>query len=279
MRLSQKKIRSFRKMIFSWWQGNRRDLPWRRTHDPYRILISEVMLQQTQVSRVLPIYNKFLDEFPDVHTLASASPAHVLKLWKGMGYNRRALYLQKTAMTVSAKYGGKFPADVSLLESLPGIGLYTAAAIAVFAFNKQLAVVDTNVRQIITHFFFDGTKQKPAVITLAAYQLLPKGRAWEWHQALMDYGALALKSQLPRRRKSNSPIVPFLQSKRFFRGRIIDRLREGQVARTAYIRELEKVYDKPRAFFQDIIAALVHEGMVSELADGRLELPTLPDNF
>lgn len=259
-------------MIFTWWKSNQRDLPWRQTHDPYKILVSEVMLQQTQVSRVLPIYNTFLTEFPTVHILASASPAAVLKRWKGMGYNRRALYLQKTAITVSQEYGGTFPSDVPALESLPGIGQYTAAAIAVFALQKQIPVIDTNIRQILTHFFFQDEPQTPAIIHQIAWKLLPAGRAWEWHQALMDYGALALKSQLPKRQKSQSSTIPFRQSKRFFRGRIIDRLRESSVKRDEYIDELIFLYNKPLPFFRDIISSLVKEGMVTEKKD-ILELP------
>src|SRR5258706_3228782 len=116
VKLQQKKITAFQKKIFDWWATNRRDLPWRHTHDPYKILVSEVMLQQTQVSRVLPKYEEFLYFFPDVFAIAHASPAHILKIWKGMGYNRRALYLYKTAKTVVEKYKGEFPKTQSELS-------------------------------------------------------------------------------------------------------------------------------------------------------------------
>src|SRR5688572_18272750 len=120
MNIPVAKIKDFQKHIFSWWKDNRRDLPWRRTNDPYLILVSEVMLQQTQVSRVLPKYAEFLEAFPSVHALAAASPAVVLRLWKGMGYNRRALYLQKTAQVVRDTYKGVFPKEEKLLAQLPG---------------------------------------------------------------------------------------------------------------------------------------------------------------
>lgn len=274
MELTRKQIRSFQEMIFSWWKKNRRDLPWRRTHDPYKILVSEVMLQQTQVSRVLPIYQQFINEFPDVYSLANASAADVLRQWKGMGYNRRALYLQKAAATIVNEYNGVFPSDVTLLRKLPGIGEYTAGAVAVFAFKKQHAVIDTNIRQIITHFFFDDVEQKPSNITKAAEQLVPDGAAWEWHQALMDYGAIAMKLQRGKDRKTHRPVQPFRESKRFFRGRIIDRLRQSPVQKTDYLAELSQTYNKSTEFFLSLIAALINEGMVYEDSDGVLALPS-----
>ncbi len=273
MKLTRDQILSFQKMIFSWWEKNRRDLPWRRTHDPYKILISEVMLQQTQVSRVLPIYQQFIKEFPDVHSLSSASAAAVLRRWKGMGYNRRALYLQKAAVIIVNEYNGVFPSDVAMLRMLPGIGEYTAGAVAVFAFKKHHAVIDTNIRQIITHFFFHDVRQKPSVITRVAEQLVPNNAAWEWHQALMDYGAIALKPLRTIDKKTRGPVEPFRESKRFFRGRIIDRLRQGPARKTDYCTELTKTYNKPMDFFLNLLAVLTSEGLVHEGSGGILALP------
>ena len=181
--------KKFQAYIFAWWKTHRRDLPWRHTHDPYKILVSEVMLQQTQVSRVLPKYREFIQAYPTVKDLARASNSDVLKIWKGMGYNRRALYLKKAAEI------GEFPKSEGELVKLPGLGTYTARAILVFAYRKNVAMVDTNIRQIITHFFFHDAPQKDKIIQNIADQLVPKGKSWEWHQALMDYGALALEKK------------------------------------------------------------------------------------
>lgn len=225
-------------MIFSWWGNNKRDLPWRHIKDPYAIHVSEVMLQQTQVSRVIPIYQQFLQLFPTVAVLASASTSSVLVAWKGMGYNRRALYLKRTAEEIVQKYKSKYPQQEKVLLTLPGLGRYTARAILVFAYNQQLAFIDTNIRQIIEQHFFHSIKQKESLIQLVADQLLPSGRAWDWHQALMDYGSLIIKTKnnvIPnlvsstgqaliqdRKRKS----IPFQDTNRFIRGRIMDMVRD-----------------------------------------------------
>lgn len=236
----------FQDFIFSWWKDHRRDLPWRRTHDPYKILISEVMLQQTQVGRVLPKYAEFIEAFPNISTLANASPADVLRAWKGMGYNRRALYLKKIT---------SIPKTEKELMKLPGIGRYTARAILVFAFKKDIALIDTNIRKIITHFFFHDTPQKESRIQEVADWLLPKGKSWEWHQALMDYGASHLWSNLNKKQK------PFKNSNRYFRGRVIDMLRDKAMAE-------KELNVKP-----EIIEGLIRDGLVVRSRDNMLHLP------
>ncbi len=274
MGIPPQEIRSFQNLIFTWWQSNRRDLPWRHTRDPYRILVSEVMLQQTQVSRVLPKYEEFLQLFPDVQALASAGTGAVLKAWKGMGYNQRALYLKRTAEAVVTKYKGKLPNSEELLTKLPGLGMYTARALMVFAFEKDVAMVDTNIRQIITHFFFDGLPQKEKVIEEAATLLVPKGRSWEWHQALMDFGALALKSQAKPRHLPGRPtnVVPFKQSDRFYRGRIIDVLRVSTQKEAKLVADLTRLYAKDKSFYERIITGLIKDGLVVKNT-GILRLP------
>jgi A/G-specific adenine glycosylase len=157
MQLDKKKIDAFRKEILDWYRLHQRKLPWREVpfdtslqcRDPYRILVSEVMLQQTQVSRVIPKYIAWLEKFPTVQDLASAKVSDVLQLWSGLGYNRRALNLKKTAEAVVRDYGGSFPKDETSLLRLPGIGKYTARALMCFAFDEQVAVVDTNVKKVI----------------------------------------------------------------------------------------------------------------------------------
>ncbi|MBI3576696.1 Fe-S cluster assembly protein HesB [Candidatus Gottesmanbacteria bacterium] len=272
MKLTSRQIRAFQKKIFLWWKKNRRDLPWRHTHDPYKILVSEVMLQQTQVLRVVAKYREFIQRYPTVHSLASASPAAVIRIWKGLGYNRRALYLHRAAKVLVDQHHGRFPINHKLLAKLPGVGIYTAAAVLVFAYKQEVPLVDTNIRQIITHFFFGGKPQKPPIIEDVARQLLPKGKSWEWHQALMDYGALE-RLKLKRPERSRRTPLPFRETNRFYRGRIIDMLREQDVSESLLLRDLIKKYQKPRIFFQRLIVELAQEGLVERTKKSILGLP------
>jgi len=273
MTISDSRIKSFQRMIFTWWKKNKRDLPWRHTHDPYKILVSEVMLQQTQVARVLPKYDEFLTAFPDVRALAAASPAEVLRAWKGMGYNRRALYLKKAAQMIVDVHRGMFPKEEQSLLKLPGLGTYTARAILVFAYKENVVMVDTNIRQIITHFFFNDMPQKESLIDEVANQLLPKGKSWEWHQALMDYGAL--RRFAPQGKPSNKSRlkIPFRESSRFYRGRIMDRLREGDVSQSDLIEEFTGNYRKSEDFILMILQGLETDGLISRSKTGIISLP------
>lgn len=250
MKFSKRRIQDFQTNIFSWWRAHRRNLPWRHTHDPYKILVSEIMLQQTQVRRVIPKYAEFIKAYPTVKHLAGASAAEVLKHWKGMGYNRRALYLKKIRT---------IPKSEKELMKLPGVGRYTARAICVFAYKQDVALVDTNIRQILTHFFFHDVPQKEKIIQTLADALVPKGKSWEWHQALMDYGALGL-NKVPGVIKKQSQ---FKNSNRYFRGKLIDVLREGSVK--------EKVLLKD--FSSAIINSLMKDGLIVR-KNGVLSLPT-----
>ncbi|HCM82592.1 MAG: HhH-GPD family protein [Candidatus Gottesmanbacteria bacterium GW2011_GWA2_44_17] len=263
MPLSKKYIQSFQQMIFDWWKANKRDLPWRHTFDPYKIMVSEVMLQQTQVERVLTRYIEFIEAYPTVHLLARAKTSDVLRLWKGMGYNRRALYLKQTAQAILELHNGIFPVSEEALVRLPGIGRYTARAILVFSFKKDMAMVDTNIRKIITNFFFQDQKQPEKVIQEVADKILPRGKSWEWHQAMMDFGAdsqLKIKDQKSKIKKKNKSI-PFYQSNRFYRGRIMDLLREKKYEHETLLEELVKTFKKPKSFFEERIASLVKDGL------------------
>ncbi|MDP3941464.1 MAG: hypothetical protein Q8Q49_04115, partial [bacterium] len=217
MQLDRKTTLVFQKKILSWYATNRRDLPWRRTRDPYKILVSEVMLQQTQVSRVIPKYEAWLEAFPTLETLAGASRRDILAMWSGLGYNRRALNLQKAAETINElriknnelrKKEDKFsywPKTVEELKKLPGVGAYTARAVACFAFDQQIAVVDTNVRKVILLEVAKGTEEPKGTkeVQKMADELLPKGKASDWNQALMDYAALVLKDKkVPLKKQS-----------------------------------------------------------------------------
>jgi len=271
MKLTQGEIKKFQRYIFVWWEKNKRDLPWRHTHDPYKILVSEIMLQQTQVSRVLPKYDEFLTAFPDVFSLAKASSAEVLRAWKGMGYNRRALYLKKAAQMIVDVHRGMFPKEEQSLLKLPGLGIYTARALLVFANKENVAMVDTNIRQIITHFFFNDIPQKEFLIGEVADQLLPTGKSWEWHQALMDYGSEELKT-LNLKIKNGKPQKPFKESNRFYRGKVMDKLREHQMKEFVLLKEFGDIYDKPEDFLLGILEGLVKDGLVVR-KNGKIQLP------
>ena len=173
-----------RDALLAWYQANGRDLPWRRTRDPYAILVSEVMLQQTQVARVLPRYTAWLERWPTCESLAEAAPADVIAAWIGLGYNRRAVQLQRCASEVVAL--GGFPRDPEMLRELPGIGPYTAAAIACFAFGAQLAAPDTNARRVLGRAFDDPGRPPP------------EGLAYRWNQALFDLGREVCIARRPR---------------------------------------------------------------------------------
>lgn len=272
MKLSPRRIVSFQHKIFSWWTTHNRDLPWRHTRDPYEIMVSEVMLQQTQVLRVLPKYAEFIEAFPTVSILAKTTPADVLRIWKGMGYNRRALYLQKASKVIVVIYHGKFPVSEKELVKLPGLGIYTARAILVFAYGQEVPLVDTNIRQIITHFFFKDQPQKESIIEEVAKQLVPLGKSWEWHQALMDFGALAMTNiQYPMTNRKKQK--PFKDSNRYYRGRMIDRLRDGEVQQDKLIEECVCLYGKPRSHINSIIASLIKDGLIEFPSHGILRLP------
>lgn len=180
-------------------------MPWRETADPYRILVSEVMLQQTQVSRVIPKYEEFLKAFPTAQALAAAAPSAVLRLWQGLGYNRRALNLKKAAETIcDQKLGhkGRFPEDRDALIGLPGIGQSTAGAIMNFAFNKPTAFIETNIRAVFLYFFFKGSSSvSDTDIYALVEETIDSKRPREWFYALYDYGTM-LKSTLGKERSA-----------------------------------------------------------------------------
>lgn len=244
------KIRMFQQKILDWFDENKRDLPWRKSRDPYTILISEVMLQQTQVGRVIPKFETWMKQFPTIYALADASTRDVLLWWSGLGYNRRALYLQKLAQEIVKKYDGKFPQDEKELKKLPGIGEYTARALLCFAYDAQIAVVDTNVRKVILTQLRDTVKDNPKEIQKIADQLLPKGRAYEWNQALMDYASAVLKKE--------KIIIPkqstFKDSDRFYRGAIVRLLLQEE---SISIEKLQKHFEKQNITKDRLIAILI----------------------
>jgi A/G-specific adenine glycosylase len=186
----------FRRRLLAWYRTAARDLPWRRTRDPYRVLVSEFMLQQTQVARVLDYYDRFLDRYPSVTALARARPRAVREAWEGLGYYRRAANLHRLAKEVVRRHAGVVPGDPALLTSLPGVGPYTAGAVATFAYEKPVAAVDTNVLRVLGRVFGARAAKVPAL----AQRLQPtRGKtAWKFNQALMELGALVCSARAPK---------------------------------------------------------------------------------
>jgi A/G-specific adenine glycosylase len=253
MALTDESVETLQNHLLTWFAQNRRDLPWRLTRDPYQILVSEVMLQQTQVDRVIPYFERWLARFPDLTALAEAPTRDVIEIWAGLGYNRRAVNLQRTAQAVRDEHGGTFPSDAAALQALPGIGPYTAGAIAAFAFEQDAVFLDTNMRRVVHRLVFGSDIPALTVTELklldAAESLLPEGYGWLWNQALIEFGAL----QCTRRRpacvicpmQNDCAAFPAIQSdiagmpvgvrlknegtfegsNRQYRGRIVDTLR------------------------------------------------------
>jgi A/G-specific adenine glycosylase len=246
--------------VLAWYGQNKRDLPWRKTRDPYAILVSEVMLQQTQVPRVEPRWRSWMQRFPTVEELAAAVPAEAIAEWSGLGYNRRAVNLHRAAVAVVGR--GGFPRSVEELCELPGVGPYTAAAVACFAFGVQVAAPDTNARRVLERAFGDPTLAPPP------------GRAYDWNQALFDLGSQVCISRRPRcgicplaagcpsRGRSFAPLrrqSAFEGSFRQRRSRLLRRLVEtGPIAEGAVDAEA--------------LASLMADGLV-ELAGGAVRLP------
>jgi A/G-specific adenine glycosylase len=185
---------SFTRKLLAWYKRNGRDLPWRSTRNPYAVLVSEFMLQQTQVTRVLEYYPRFLKRFPTMHALARSKPGAVMEAWEGLGYYARARNLHKLAKHVTRLHDGALPDDPVILETLPGVGRYTAGAVACFAYEKPVATVDTNVRRVLQRVFGETD-----VWALAA-RLVPKNgaRAWRFNQAVMELGALVCTARKPK---------------------------------------------------------------------------------
>lgn len=259
---------AFMERVWDHYHAYGRDLPWRRSRDPYAVLVSEVMLQQTQVARVVPKYEAFLAAFPTVEVLASAPLDRLLRVWSGLGYNRRAINLKRAAEMIVAEHGGRVPDTLEGLTALPGIGHATAAQVLAFAFDVGVPFIETNIRSVYLHEFFgDATDVPDSAILPIVEATMPAGGAREWFWALLDYGT-HLKATLPnpsRRSAHHTRQGRFEGSNRQLRGRLLAAL-AAQAGPTAdalagTVRfELERV--------EAALAALQSEGfVVSE--DGR----------
>jgi A/G-specific adenine glycosylase len=226
-RLTLSAIRSFQKIIYRHYRQHARTFPWRATHDPYHILVSEIMLQQTQTERVIEKYERFIQRFPDFASLAQAPLRAILRLWKGLGYNRRALALKKIAEIVTTRFHGTLPSRLEDLITLPGIGKASASAISAFAFNLPTAFIETNIRSVFIHVFFQNKNRiKDAEILPLVEKTLDASNPREWYYALMDYGAMLKKNHpdLGRRSAHYQKQTPFRNSNRQIRGMILKAL-------------------------------------------------------
>jgi A/G-specific adenine glycosylase len=253
--------------LLTWYERVRRPLPWRDTRDPYALLVSEVMLQQTQALRVVPYYRRWLARFPDAPALAKAPTRDVLAAWSGLGYNRRALALQNAAREVAER---GWPAD---LTELPGVGPYTAAAVGSFAFDRQVAAIDTNVRRVLSRR--DGVDHMPAQLARRAGELLPHGHAAAFNQAMMELGATVCRPRAPR--CGECPVAPGCggpreppRRARAPRFEDTDRWARGRVLRALLSGEEPPVHGARR---ERALAGLERDGLVVRDAAGRVRLP------
>lgn len=293
--------------LLSWYaEHGRANLPWRARRDPYYTLVSEFMLQQTQVDRVIPKFEAFIAAFPDVRALARAAVADVIRAWQGLGYNSRAIRLSDVARAVVDRYDGVIPSDPHALQQLPGVGPYTAAAIAAFAFDRDVAAMDTNVRRVVHRLVF-GMEFPPAVDGAALYgearKLLPEGSAHDWNSAMMDLGATICTARAPKclvcplrddcaaapidgnrlesaralhAKKPSQKTVPFERTTRFARGRIIDALRALPPGNRISLLDLHgqlqaRLPDRSYEDLEGIVAMLERDGLLTR-ADAGLAL-------
>jgi A/G-specific adenine glycosylase len=280
--------------LLSWAGDHGRDLPWRRTRDPWEVLVSELMLQQTQVPRVVPRWEAFLERFPDAATCAAAPAGDVVRAWEGLGYNRRALNLHRCAVLVVERHDGVLPDDLEALLALPGIGPYTARAVLVFAYEHDLGLVDTNAGRFLARAGAGralGVKEAQVL----ADSLVPPGEGWAWGQAVFDLGALVCLKRSPRCEACpivascawavagwpepdpvggsagiSAPQSTFVGSDRQGRGRLVDALRRGPVE-TGDLRSVMGWSDVARA--ERVAATLVTDGLAVLDPDGVYHLP------
>jgi A/G-specific adenine glycosylase len=289
--------------LLAWYaRHGRTHLPWRTTRDPYRIVVSESMLQQTQVERVIPLYEAFVARFPSFAALAAADAGDVVRAWRGLGYNSRAVRLHALARAVVERHGGVLPRETEALRALPGIGAYTAAAVRAFAFELDDAAVDVNLRRVIHRVAF-GLEHPPRAeareLDALALAAVPHGAAHDWNSAMMDLGATLCTARAARclvcplregcaaapvdgaslarlarehaKRKPPQNAIPFERTTRFLRGRIIDRLRDvpprQALALDALQRDLSAHVPADRLHeIPSVVAALERDGIVTRIA-------------
>lgn len=260
-KIKESQKEQFHKKVFSWWNENKREFPWRKTTDPYCIMVSEIMLQQTQASRVSEKYIVFIENFPSLEKLAKAPKADILSHWSGLGYNRRAIWLQEAAKAVLEL--SSFPQTPEELIKLKGIGPYTARSILIFAFNLDIATVDTNIRRILIAEKFATEETSEKQLFEIATKLLPLGRSRDWHNALMDYGATIITA----RKTGISPTSTqssFKDSNRERRGQILKFILEKEEASLV---ELIKLLNINRIKLEKILEKMIQDGLLNKKGD------------
>jgi A/G-specific adenine glycosylase len=298
-----------RRRVLDWYERTGRSLAFRATSDPWAILVSEVMAQQTQAARAAEAWTGFMAAYPTPAALAAASPAEVLRSWRGLGYNRRALALQRAAGVIEAEHGGQVPAEVAVLERLPGIGPYSARAVAALAFGRRVGAVDTNVRRVLGRAFFD---QPPAAAPLQALadSMVPPRRPGVWTHALMDIGATLCRTRNPRcpacpvqsvcayaagasaagasaagasaagaprepegrgrsSRDGAPPTLGFRTTSRWLRGRILDRLRD--IEDGSWLAFTDSIGDHGVDAIRAALAGMARDGLVEVRAGSEAE--------
>lgn len=279
--------------LLTWGVPRLRDLPWRNTRDPWAVLVAEVMLQQTQTQRVIPKWLTFLDAFPTAEACASAPLGDVLRRWEGLGYPRRARNLHQTAALVAIEHGGRWPTELAVLLALPGIGPYTARAVLAFAFEADVAIVDTNVARILARV--SGRSLTARAVQAMADDWLAPGESWVWNQTMLDLGATVCTARSPRcadcpiasrcawQRSGTADPDPavgsagvsgvqsrFEGSDRQLRGRLLRALAQGPIEATSAA-AIAGILDGPRA--ARVLESLIADGLAIERAPGRITLP------
>ncbi len=281
-------VGELRKRLLRWYRVSARPLPWRATRSPYRILVAEVMLQQTQVNRVRKKYPRFLRQFPSLSSLAESAPAEVIVAWRGMGYNNRAVRLRSLAQVVRESHRGRLPSDPRQLAQLPGIGRYTANAIACFSHEQRVPVVDTNIARVLSRIFPHSGNDAWSV----AERILPKRQVYEWNQALMELGALICTASNPRcddcplsvlcpgahkqhiRTRSIRRPEPGRKGipNRIYRGRIVEELRKRNGGLSALTRLGKRIMpgfgDRDKRWLLRLVKSLEKDGLVRFVRKG-----------
>lgn len=273
------------------WRAEERFVPWRPLRDPWTILVSELMSQQTQLARVIPAWERFMAEFPNPTAVVESTPARVVELWAGLGYNRRAIHLYECATQIVRNHGGEVPAEFEHLLKLPGIGPYTARAVLAFAFEVDIGVLDTNVGRVLARY--DGRTLSPTEAQSRADALVPEGKGWRWNQALLDFGASTCLKRAPRCAECpvvdgcswagvgddpairsaavGAPQSPFVGSDRQGRGRLVKALRSGPVSQNDLPAAMGWPDDHSRS--ERVAAGVLADGL-AVLSDGAYKLPT-----
>lgn len=261
--LSQEAIQQFQSEVYAYYHAHPRLLPWRETGDPYQILVSEIMLQQTRVERAMGKYQEFLVAFPDFASLAQAPLRDVLHVWQGLGYNRRARALQETAKRVVQDFSGALPGSADQLRSLPGIGPYTAGAIMAFAFHQPVPIIETNIRTVYIHCFFqDREGVKDSEIMPLVEVTLDEKNPRDWYYALMDYGVMLKQTHCNPSRKSahHTRQSRFEGSDRQIRGKILKHLLQKPLSRKE---EISQALQADPKRLEMILESLEKEGFIA----------------